>query len=135
MQPIGPFAQRAAGNNSDGCGWRRVQPAPAEPACGYVGNAKYVAHISTGAAPAEALKFTGCARQRRVAVAALAVSYGMPAHRETTPDDTLPLRRSVHHTPGARNKNEADRSRATKTGHVDELATPEDRQLDHQVPN
>ncbi len=36
-----------------------------------------------------------------------------------TPDDTLPSRRSVPGHALALNKNEADRSRATKTGHVD----------------
>jgi hypothetical protein len=71
------------------------------------GQRKGVAHMSTGASSAEAHRFS--------------------AHYNSdgayTPDDTLPSRRSVPGHALARNENEADRSQATKTGHVDELAT------------
>lgn len=58
------------------------------------------------------------AARRNLVADALAASRGA-ARSETKPDDTLPSR---HSAPGyvlARNKNEADRSRATKTGHID----------------
>jgi hypothetical protein len=102
----------------------RSVPNIVEPACGYVGNAKGVAHISTGAASAEACKFfsaqgndstpeSDCER-----VHAVEGLYA-PHTTKAKPDDTLPPRHSAPPNAPARNMNKVDRSRATKTGHIE----------------
>jgi hypothetical protein len=60
-QPADPSVVPAA--RSRGPRLVAVRAKTAEPTCGYVDNAKNIAHITTGAASAEAFRFFACSGQ------------------------------------------------------------------------